>query len=57
MDTFWSKLSARPAGKAGTKYACAITIPMKGDHGVQAVQYRNGKQVSKSRTVYFTVQP
>ena len=30
---------------------------MKGDHGVQAVQYRNGKVVSKSRTNYFTVQP
>jgi len=57
MDTFWAKLSARPAGKPGTRYARAITIPMKGDHGVQAVQYRNGKQVSKSRTIYFTVQP
>lgn len=57
MRTYWAKLSARPAGKPGTKYACAINIPMKGDHGVQAVQYRNGKQVSKSRTVYFTVQP
>jgi hypothetical protein len=57
MDTYWAKLSARPAGKAGTKYACAITIPMKGDHGVQAVQYRNGKQVSKSKVNYFTVQP
>jgi len=57
MDTFWAKLSARPAGKPGTRYARAITIPMKGDHGIQAVQYRNGKQVSKSRTIYFTVQP
>jgi len=57
MDTYWAKLSARPAGKPGAKYACAITIPMKGDHGVQAVQYRNGKQVSKSQTIYFTVQP
>jgi hypothetical protein len=57
MRTYWAKLSARPAGKPGTKYACAINIPMKGDHGVQAVQYRNGKQVSKSRTIYFTVQP
>ena len=57
MDAFWAKLSARPAGKPGTRYARAITIPMKGDHGVQAVQYRNGKQVSKSRTVYFTVLP
>ena len=57
MTTYWAKLSPRPAGKAGTKYACAITIPMKGDHGVQAVQYRNGKLVSKSQTTYFTVQP
>jgi len=57
MDTYWAKLSARPGGKPGTRYACAITIPMKGDHGVQAVQYRNGKLVSKSQTVYFTVQP
>jgi hypothetical protein len=57
MRTYWAKLSARPAGKPGTRYACAINIPMKGDHGVQAVQYRNGKQVSKSRTIYFTVQP
>jgi hypothetical protein len=57
MDTYWAKLSARPAGKPGTRYARAITIPMKGDHGIQAVQYRNGKQVSKSRTIYFTVQP
>jgi hypothetical protein len=57
MDTFWAKLSARPAGQPGTRYARAITIPMKGEHGVQAIQYRDGKQVSKSRTVYFTVQP
>jgi len=57
MDTYWAKLSARPAGQPGTRYARAITIPMKGDHGVQAVQYRNGKQVSKSPINYFTVQP
>ena len=30
---------------------------MKGDHGVQAVQYRGGKKVSKSATRYFYVQP
>ena len=30
---------------------------MKGAHGVQAVQYRKGKQVSKSSARYFTVQP
>jgi len=57
MDTYWAKLSKRPAGQPGAKYSRAITIPMKGDHGIQAVQYRNGKQVSKSRTIYFTVQP
>jgi hypothetical protein len=57
MDTYWAKLSARPGGQPGTKYSCSITIPMKGDHGVQAVQYRNGKLVSKSAIKYFTVQP
>ncbi len=55
MDTYWAKLSTRPAG--GTKYSVTITIPMKGDHGVQAVQYRRGKKVSKSATKYFYVQP
>jgi hypothetical protein len=55
MDTYWTKLSRRPAG--GTRYAVTITIPMKGDHGVQAVQYRKGKKVSKSATRYFYVQP
>ena len=57
MDTYWAKLSRRPAGKPGTRYAVTITIPMKGDHGVQAVQYRKGKKVSKSATRYFYVQP
>ena len=55
MDTYWAKLSTRPAG--GTKYSVTITIPMKGDHGVQAIQYRKGKVVSKSAVNYFTVQP
>lgn len=55
MDTYWTKLSARNAGS--TKYSVTITIPMKGDHGVQAVQYRNGKKVSKSATRYFYVTP
>ena len=55
MDTYTAKLSPRPAG--GTKYSITITIPMKGDHGVQAVQYRGGKKVSKSVTKYFYVQP
>lgn len=55
MDTYWTKLSARDA--TSTKYSVSITIPMKGDHGVQAVQYRKGKQVSKSATRYFYVTP
>jgi hypothetical protein len=55
MDTYWARLSARSSGS--TRYSVTITIPMKGDHGVQAVQYRKGKQVSKSATKYFTVQP
>ncbi len=55
MDTYWARLSKRAAG--GNKYSVTITIPMKGDHGVQAVQYRNGKKVSKSATRYFYVTP
>jgi hypothetical protein len=57
MNTYWAKLSKRPAGQPGARYARSITIPMKGEHGVQAVQYRNGKKVSKSGIVSFTVQP
>jgi len=63
MTTYWASLSKRPAGKPGTRYARAINIPMKGAHGVQAVQYRyrgselGWKQVSKSAIKYFTVQP
>lgn len=57
MDTYWASLSKRPAGKPGTRYARTITIPMKGDHGLQAVQYRGGKKVSKSAIRYFSVQP
>ena len=57
MDTYTAKLTKRPAGKPGTKYSCTITIPMKGDHGVQAVQYRGGKKVSSSAIKYFTVKP
>jgi hypothetical protein len=55
MDTYWTKLSAR--NSKSTKYSVTITIPMKGDHGVQAVQYRKGKKVSKSATRYFYVTP
>lgn len=55
MDTYWTKLSAR--NSKSTKYSVTITIPMKGDHGVQAIQYRKGKKVSKSATRYFYVTP
>ena len=51
MDTYNAKISG------GTRYSCSITIPMKGDHGVQAVQYRGGKKVSKSAIKHFTVKP
>jgi len=54
---WWKKatLSKRAAG--GSKYSCWITIPMKGWHGLQAYQYRHGKLVSKSKILYFNVQP
>jgi hypothetical protein len=55
MDTYWTKLSARTS--KSTKYSVTINIPMKGDHGVQAIQYRKGKKVSKSATRYFYVTP
>ena len=55
MGTYWTKLSARSS--KSTKYSVTITIPMKGDHGVQAVQYRKGKKVSSSATRYFYVTP
>jgi hypothetical protein len=55
MDTYWAKVSARSS--SSSKYSRTITIPMKGDHGVQAIQYRNGKKVSSSATKYFYVTP
>ena len=55
MDTYWAKVSARSS--SSSKYSVTITIPMKGDHGVQAIQYRKGKKVSSSATKYFTVTP
>jgi hypothetical protein len=48
--------STAQSRKPGAKYSCAIIIPMVGAHGVQAVQYRGGKVVSRSRITYFTVQ-
>lgn len=57
MDTYWAKVAKRAGGKAGSAYSITITIPMKGKHGVQAIQYRGGKKVSSSKTVYFDVLP
>ena len=57
MDTFWAKVGKRSGGKPGSAYSITITIPMKGKHGVQAIQYRGGKKVSSSKTVYFDVKP
>jgi hypothetical protein len=57
MDVYWAKVGKRAGGKSGSAYAVSITIPMKGDHGVQAIQYRGGKKVSSSKTTYFTVLP
>ena len=57
MDVYWAKVGKRAGGKPGSAYTVTITIPMKGDHGVQAIQYRGGKKVSSSKTTYFTVQP
>lgn len=51
MDTYKATVSG------GTRYSRSITIPMKGWHGVQAVQYRNGKRVHKSGIRYFNVKP
>lgn len=57
MDTYWAKVTKRAGGKAGSAYSISITIPMKGKHGVQAIQYRGGKKVSSSKTTYFDVLP
>jgi hypothetical protein len=54
----WGVMSTYKATvSGGTRYSRSITIPMKGWHGVQAVQYRGGKKVSKSGIRYFNVKP
>ena len=53
MDTYWQ--GQRSPGAPGTRVT--ILIPMKGWHGVQAIQYRGGKRVSKSGIRYFNVKP
>jgi len=57
MDTYGAKVGKRSGGKPGSAYSITITIPMKGKHGVQAIQYRGGKKVSSSKTTYFDVLP
>ena len=55
MNTYRATLSKRPAGKPGTKYARAITIPAKGSYAVRAIHYRGGKIVAKSKLTYFII--
>jgi cytochrome c-type biogenesis protein CcmE len=57
MDVYTAKLAKMPAGKKGTEYSRTLNIPMTGKHAVQVLQYRHGKLVSKSKIVYFDVQP
>lgn len=57
MDTYRATLHKNPAGSSGTKYACAITIPMEGEHAVRALHYRYGELVAKSRIAFFDVAP
>ena len=49
-----AKLTRRSG--SGYKYSASITIPMKGDHAVQAIRYANGKVVGKSKVTYFEVE-
>jgi hypothetical protein len=46
-----AKLAKRHAG--GYTYSRSLTIPMTGKHAVRALQYRNGKLVSKSKITYM----
>ena len=54
MDSPMMAKLARRSG-AGYTYSLSVTIPMKGDHAVQAIRYANGKVVGKSKITYFTV--
>jgi hypothetical protein len=56
MDVYTARLTRMPAGKKGTMYSRTLNIPMMREHAVQALQYRGGKLVSKSRIVSFDVQ-
>ena len=48
-----AKLTRRSG--SGYTYSASITIPMKGDHAVQAIRYANGKVVRRSAITYFEV--
>ena len=54
MDAPMTAKLTRRTG-AGYTYSLSVTIPMKGDHAVQAIRYANGKVVGKSKITYFTV--
>jgi hypothetical protein len=46
-----AKLAKRHSG--GYTYSRTLNIPMTGKHAVRALQYRNGKLVSKSKITYM----
>jgi hypothetical protein len=48
-----AKLTSR---SGGYKYSVSLTIPMTGDHAVQAIRYVSGKVAKRSAITYFTVQ-
>jgi hypothetical protein len=52
-DPVKAKLTRRSG--SGYNYSASITIPMTGDHAVQAIRYANGKVAGKSGIAYFTV--
>jgi hypothetical protein len=54
MDSPMKAKMARRSG-SGYTYSLSVTIPMKGEHAVQAIRYANGKVVGKSRITYFEV--
>ena len=53
MDRMDASVSKRNA--SSSKYSKTITIPMMGAHAVQAIYYRNGKIVARSKITYLDV--
>ncbi len=55
MHTPWVASLVRRSGQSGYKYSKSITVPMTGQHAVQALRYDNGKLVGRSAITYFSV--